>query len=218
MGRLRRSADRSGHGVMVSQGRGLRALRCTHVLLRRVRPAGRCGHRSIADALAGLVRRVVEKCTNVVHKQGVKKLCNLLLVGEIQRAIKRYPASGQPSESKVGTISCLPDTLEMHRSNLDHMSRLLALKNTVAATAGHASDIEKLGPVDKVIVLASCDTNAIRLHLEAQATFVLPQGRRHSRLHTWRCYLARSIVRLLRVLLISARRRLHIGCHGWQWK
>jgi len=106
----------------------------------------------------------------------------------------------------------------MHRSNLDHMSRLLALKNTVAATAGHASDIEKLGPVDKVIVLASCDTNAICLHLEAQATFVLPQCRRHSRLHTWRSYLARSIVRLLRVLLISARRRLHIGCHGWQRK
>lgn len=103
MGRLRRSADRSRHGVMVSQCRGLRALWCTHVLLRRVRSAGRCGHRSIADALAGLVRRVVEKCTNVVHKQGVKKLCNLLLVREIQRAIKRYPASGQPSESKVGT-------------------------------------------------------------------------------------------------------------------
>lgn len=107
-------------------------------------------------------------------------------------------------------FECLPDTLEMHRSDLDHMSSLLTLKNTVATTTRHSSDIEKLGTINEVVVLPSCNADAIRLYLEAQATLVLPQSCSHSWLHTRRRNLSSSIVRLLRILLSASWWRLRI--------
>lgn len=49
-------------------------------------------------------------------------------------------------------LSNLPNSLKMHGSNLDHMSDLLALQDTVAATSGHTGHIEKLGAIDHVVV------------------------------------------------------------------
>lgn len=46
----------------------------------------------------------------------------------------------------------LPHALEMHWANLDHMSDLLALENTISPTTGHAGDIEELGAIDHVVV------------------------------------------------------------------
>lgn len=46
----------------------------------------------------------------------------------------------------------IPDTLEMHRANLDHMAQLLALQNTITAATSHSRHIEQLGTVDHMVV------------------------------------------------------------------
>lgn len=48
--------------------------------------------------------------------------------------------------------SNLPNSLKMHGSDLDHMSNLLALQDTVAATSGHTGHVEELGAIDHVVV------------------------------------------------------------------
>lgn len=40
-----------------------------------------------------LVGGVVEKCTNVVHEQGVQQLGDFLFVGKIQSPLKRNPVT-----------------------------------------------------------------------------------------------------------------------------
>ena len=49
-------------------------------------------------------------------------------------------------------ISNTPDTLKMHRSNLDHMASLLALQDTITTTTSHASYVEKLGTIDHMVI------------------------------------------------------------------
>lgn len=47
---------------------------------------------------------------------------------------------------------CLPDALQVHGTNLYDVARLLALENAIPSSSGHASHVEKLRAVDKVIV------------------------------------------------------------------
>lgn len=83
-------ADGVGHGMVMRQRRRLSALRRTHVLRRGVWAASR--HGGVTNALACLVRRVVEQGTNVVNEKRVEEFCDLLLVREIQRAVEGNPA------------------------------------------------------------------------------------------------------------------------------
>lgn len=112
----------------------------------------------------------------------------------------------------------IPNTLEMHRPNLDHVPRLLALENTIATTARHSSDVQELGAVNHVVVFTPSHTHAIRLDLEAQAAFIFPESSGDSRLHAVR----RDLTRLIKVSAILGagrgwrRRRRAIGRHGGQ--
>lgn len=99
----------------------------------------------------------------------------------------------------------LPNTLEVHRTNLDHMARLLTLQDTIATTTRHASNIEKLRAIDHVVILTSCYTNAICLNLEAQAALILPQRGCHPGLHPVRRNLSSRVVCLLKLLAATWR-------------
>lgn len=46
----------------------------------------------------------------------------------------------------------VPDALEVHWADLHHMSRLLALENTITSTASHTRDVQQLCAIDHVIV------------------------------------------------------------------
>lgn len=121
------------------------------------------GHNLAGPALVG---RVVQQGADVVYEQRIKKLGDLFLVGEIQ-----------------GSLEGDPDTLEVHRANLHNVADLLALENTVTASAGHASDVEQLGAVDHGIVFPASNTDASRLDLKAQTALIFPQRGSHTRLH-----------------------------------
>lgn len=48
--------------------------------------------------------------------------------------------------------TCLPNSLQMHWSNLDNVSDLFTLQNAIAAATSHASNIQQLCPVDHMII------------------------------------------------------------------
>jgi len=76
-----------------------------------------------------------------VDEERIQLFCDLLFVGEFERAFERNPKK----VSKVGGASLpnnLPDTLQMHGANLDNVPGLLALENTITASAGHPGHVE----------------------------------------------------------------------------
>ena len=75
--------------MVVRESRRLCTLRCPQVI--RLLVWATCSHGSIANALASLVGRMVEQSSNVVNEKRVEELCDLLLVREVQRAVKRNP-------------------------------------------------------------------------------------------------------------------------------
>lgn len=94
---------------------------------------------------------MIEQRSDVMHKQRVKLLRDLFLIGEIQRTFEGNPVRSQ----RVSRSSCsanLPNTLQVHGSNFDHVSRLLALQNTITTTSGHTSDIQKFCAVNEMVV------------------------------------------------------------------
>lgn len=46
----------------------------------------------------------------------------------------------------------VPDTLEMHGANLDHVPGLFALQDAISSASGHTSNIEKFGAVDHMVI------------------------------------------------------------------
>jgi hypothetical protein len=48
--------------------------------------------------------------------------------------------------------SFLPNSLQMHWSNLDDVSGLFTLQNTISASACHTGNVEQLGAIDHVII------------------------------------------------------------------
>lgn len=84
------------HSVVMVQCWRLRARCSSHILgllLLVIAAAFRCRHGDIGSALVG---RMIQECSNVVHKERVEQLCNFLFVRKIKRAIERYPNPGQP--------------------------------------------------------------------------------------------------------------------------
>lgn len=49
--------------------------------------------------------------------------------------------SVSPDWWKSSIQKIVPDALQMHWSNLDNVSDLLAFQNTIAATSGHSCDV-----------------------------------------------------------------------------
>lgn len=103
----------------------------------------------------------------------------------------------------------------MHGSNFDHMSCLLGLQYTVAASAGHASDVQQLRPIDHVVVLSSRDADALGFHLEAQRALIFPQCRCDTRFDTGRSDLPGCVERAgRRVVAGQCVRSGRGGCIG----
>jgi len=91
------------------------------------------------------------------------------------------------------TVVWDPDTFEVHGTNLDDMTRLLALQNAVSPSSCHTSYIQEFRAVDHVVILTTSYTNAVGLDLEAQTALVFPERSSDSGLHAWWSDLASSI-------------------------
>lgn len=105
----------------------------------------------------------------------------------------------------------------MHRPDLHHVANLLTLQDTISTAPGHSRDVQKLGPIDHVVIytrsartypvsgqrkrgtehtLSSSDTDTLRLDLVAETALVFPQRRRDPRLCSRRAYLAGGVERV----------------------
>lgn len=142
---------------------------------------------------------MVEQSSDVMHEKRVEKLCNLLLVREVQRALKWDPVRVSALKA-LQPKSDLPDTFEVHWSYLHDVARLLAFQDTIATPTRHARDVEQLRAVYHVVILPPCYTNTVRLNLEAQATLIFPQCGCHPRLHAMRRNLPTGVEGLLKLL------------------
>ena len=120
-------------------------------------PASRFLHHSVGP---GLVGRVVQQTTDVVNKERIQKICDFLLVGKLQCALKRNPLGWLAGAvllmlREVDLFASLlysPNTLQMHRANFHHMAQLLALEYTITSSTGHTCDIQQFCTVDHVVV------------------------------------------------------------------
>jgi hypothetical protein len=84
---------------------------------------------------------MIEQSSDVVYEERIKLFGNLLLVGEFECTLKGNPRDCQFMTNTSRDI-VLPDTLQMHGTNLDNVSCLFALENAVSSSSGHARDIE----------------------------------------------------------------------------
>jgi hypothetical protein len=125
-----RARERHGVGVLMYRGQagGVRVAELALLCF----PSLGSSHYLVCPVLVG---RVVEQGANVVDEEWVEQLSNLLLVGKIKSPVIRNP-----------------DTLEMHRANLDHVTNLLTLQDAVSTTSRHPRDVEQLCSVDHVVV------------------------------------------------------------------
>jgi hypothetical protein len=78
---------------------------------------------------------VIQERANVMHKERIQRFRDLLLVGKIQR-----------------TVEWNPNTLEMHWANLDNVSHLFALENSIPTSTSHSRNVEKLGAIDHMVI------------------------------------------------------------------
>lgn len=105
---------------------------------------------------------------DVLDKQGVQGVGNAFSLGHDQGSLKRYP-----------------NTLEMHRADLDYVPRLLGLQDPVTTASGHLGHVQQLGSVDHVVICSPNHGNAVRFDLVAEGLFVLPHGRGDLRAGAW---------------------------------
>lgn len=201
--------------MVVREWGRLRALRCSQVVLLGIGTTS--SHGGGANALTSLIGRVVKQSADVMNEQRVESLSDFLLIRKVQRAVKRDPAWARLVRSVLRReLRHLPDTLEVHWANLDHVASLLALQDAIAATTGHASDVEELRAIDHVIVLTSGDTDAIGLDLEAEAPFIFPQRSGHTGFHAMRRNLPGGVKGGLEALARRRRGWRRIGADGGQ--
>lgn len=96
---------------------------------------------------------MIEQSSNVVYKERVQLLGDLLLVCKLQSPLERNP---EPHISIAFRLVIrahhVPHAFEMHRPDLDHMPRLFALEYAVSAASSHTSYIEQFCAVDHVII------------------------------------------------------------------
>jgi hypothetical protein len=76
--------------MVVGECRRLCTLWCSHVVLLLLWTAAR-SHGGIANALTSLVSGMIEQRSDIVNEKRIEHLGDLLLVGEIQRAIEWNP-------------------------------------------------------------------------------------------------------------------------------
>ena len=160
MRRLRHSSTNGiVHRVMVMQRWWLGSCWPSEVslILHRVRsPIAVYGsHCSASYTCPRLVGGMVEQGSDVVYEERIELFGNLLFVRELKSTLEWNPVFSQCCSKHDVTLS-VPDTLEMHWTYLDYVSRLLALENTISASSGHASNIEQFCAVDHVIVWECC--------------------------------------------------------------
>ena len=157
-------AHRIVHRVMMMQRRRLRGLRRP-----RIESAPfRTSHDASGTAL---VVWMVEQSADVVHKERVEKMGDLLSIRKVKRTLKGNPrrTSAQPNPTVRLNVTpppphvrqvpsknraYVPDALEMHRADLDDVPQFLALENAISSTSGHASDIQELRAVDHMIIFS----------------------------------------------------------------
>lgn len=90
-----------------------------------------------------LIRGVVKKCADIVHKQRIEQLGDFLLVGEIQSPLKRDPMIGVSLHSTPASFrSHIPDAFQVHGSNLDYMTDFFALQDAISPSSCHACHIK----------------------------------------------------------------------------
>lgn len=88
-----------------------------------------------------------------MHEKRIQKIGNLLLVGELQRTLEWDPMEPIRSWSNSQTVyQDLPDTLEVHWTNLHHMAQLLALQNAVTTATSHSCHVEELGTINHMVI------------------------------------------------------------------
>ena len=95
-----------------------------------------------------------------------------------------------------------PDTFEVHRADLDDMSGLLALQDTITAASRHARHIEQLSAVDHVVVFTTGDAHTLRLDLKTETALVFPKCGSHTGLHARRCDLT-SVVKCMGLIALG---------------
>lgn len=171
---------------MMLQRRRLRGLRSPGVVGLAARSPLMRSNRGPANALTRTVLGVIQQRPNVVYKEGVKLLCDFLLVCKVQ-----------------STIVWDPDTLEVHRTDFDDVARLFTLQNAIPPTSCHARNVEQFCAIDHVIVLSTGHTYTSSLDLETQTTFVLPQSGGDSGFHAWWGNLSSGIMWTLLVVVTS---------------
>jgi len=98
---------------------------------------------------------MVQKSTNVVNKQWVEQLGDLLLVGKIQSALKRDPNIQSALPARTILYPDLPNTLQVHWPDFDDMSHFFALQNAVSSTTGHSGNVQQFCAIDHVVI---CET------------------------------------------------------------
>jgi hypothetical protein len=94
---------------------------------------------------------MVKQGSDIVDKERIQLLGNLFLVGELERAFERDP-SNISNWHVLRWQMYSPNTLQMHRPDLDNMPGLLALQNSIPASTGHSCYVEQLRAVDHVVV------------------------------------------------------------------
>ena len=96
---------------------------------------------------------MIQQLSNIVDKEWVQKLCYLFSVRKVQSTFERDPITiSLDGHNLLVMVGSIPDTLQMHRSNLDDMTCFLALENAITTTSGHSRNVQKLGTVDHVII------------------------------------------------------------------
>jgi len=95
-----------------------------------------------------------------------------------------------PLGHQEGPVKWNPYTLQVHRTDLDDVSRFLSFENAVSPPTGHLRHVQKLRSIYHVIVGPPDNSHAVGLHLVAQRLFVLPHYCGDFRPSTHRLHLA----------------------------
>ena len=162
-----------------------------------------------------------------MNEQRIQKVGDLLAVGKFQGPIKGDPVVRVNQCLRIPPLD-LPDTLKMHRTDLDNVTSFLALQNAVSASSSHSSNVKKLSTIYEVVVwkiglanrimassrsstlktfpltFATSYANALGFDLEAQTAFVFPESCRYAGFHSWRRNLTSRIDGPLRIALTVA--------------
>jgi len=125
----------------------------------------------------------------MVHEERVEQICDLFFVCEVKCPFERDPGLTSLAVWHFPFELDLPAALQVHRANLDHVSRLLGLEDAVSPAAGHPCHGQEFGPVDEMVVLPARNTYTLSIYFETKGAFVLPKSDGDPGFHTKQRYL-----------------------------